>query len=419
MNNRIFSEFLRGVVLAGLVLVYANAAWSEQNAVSKETFEVLKQVDALLRQGQAERAQQQLAVLQSKIGQSDSFDKAVIQQYFAYAYTGTGNQRAALLAATDAINSNKLDAEAVQGLKLLAGQAAFRLENYRKSAMHLEKWLQKAPGINADIYYMAGYAAFRAGMTQSAILHLEKAAALQKEPSKDVVQLLLSLYIDQKNYAKAEPLVKKMVMDTPQKREWWLYLSGLYVQQDRLDHALASMMLAYYIGEVRQSDVMQLISLNAQQGLPTKAARLLQTELDNKRIPRNYRNLKLLYSCWQLAREYGHAAQILSEAANLAPDGEDFLVLGRLSMQRDDWVSAKSSFQKGLRKGGLKRTHRARLLLGIAALNTEDEVLARQILEPLLEIEAVKREAGYWLRRLDRRKNADASQYHAGISTIR
>ncbi len=413
MNTSTSIKWLHGATFAVfLFFIGIDSAWSEQKVVSEETFQALKQADALLAQGKAQRALQGLSELQHIVNKDNLFDNAVVQQYLAYAYSGTGDLKSVLLAANEALNSGLLDDDAVLGLQLLAGQAAFQLQNYKQSAAHLAQWLQNKSDPDGQIYYMAGYAAYRANMNEKAILYLEKAAVLQNKSSNDIVQLLLSLYLDQKSYTKAEPLVKKMIAKTPKKREWWLYLSGLYVQQNRLNQALATMMLAYYLTEVRQSDIVQLISLNVQQGLPTKAAKLLETELASQRIPRNYKNLKLLYNCWQLARENNKAKRVLAEAANLASHGEDFLVLGRLSMRRNDWASAKTNFQESLRKGGLKQPHQARLWLGIAALKTKDEVLARQMLEPLLKMKNIKQQARYWLKRIDHSKNTNANSLH-------
>ena len=251
---------------------------------------------------------------------------------------------------------------------------------------------------------MAGYAAYRAKMP-SASTYLEKAIALKQSPPEEWIRLLLSIYIDRKQYTKAEPMVKRLIEITPNKRVWWRYLSGLYAQQGRHDTALATMMLAYYNGLTTRDDVMQLVRYNASQGYPVKAARLLETELERSKIPRTYENLKLLYSCWQLAREWQKSGQVLAEAAKLAPTGEDFAMLGRLEMQKGNWSKAKNSLQKSLRKGGLKRRHQARLWLGIAAFKANDETLARQSLQALLTDSSVKREAAYWLKRLDRSKN--------------
>lgn len=404
MNHSLSRLFLRYLGVLFLIVFSAPGRPAEK-AVSEDTYKILKEADDFLRQGQASQALRQLRALQPQT-RDKPFDQAVVQQYLAYAHAGANDFRAARQAAKAALDSKQLDADAEHGLHYLAGQAAFQLEAYRDSVSRLEQWLQNEPKADADIHYMAGYAAYQAKLTQSAIRHLEKAVALQKTPPSEWTQLLLSLYIDRKEYAKAEPIVKRLIASSPDKREWWRYLSSLYAQQDRYDRALSTMMLAYYLGEVRQEDVLQLVKLHAQQGYPIKAARMLEAELESKRIPRNYKNLKLLFSCWQLAREHKQASRILTEAAALAPNGEDFMLSGRLAMQRGDWTAAKKEFQKSLRKGGLKREEFARLWLGVAAFKSEDESLARQSLEPLLGIANVKQEAAFWLERIEKAKSS-------------
>lgn len=396
-------SMLRFCIIVGLTALSVFTVQADEKAVSEETYKVLQEADALLRKGQSEQALRQLRSLQSKTADKP-FDRAVVQQYLAYAYLGANDFPSARKAAKTALDSKLLDDSAEHGLHYLAGQAAFRIESYRESVSHLEKWLQKEPKADAEILYMTGYAAYRANMAQSATRHLEKAVALKKSAPAEWVQLLLSLYIERKDYSKAEPIVKRLVALSPNKREWWRFLIGLYAQQNQHDRALSTMMLAYYIGEVRQEDILQLVKFNAQQGYPAKAARLLETELENKRIPRNYENLKLLFSCWQLAREHKIAGKVLAEAATISPNGEDYMLAGRLAMQRGDWAAAKTEFQKSLRKGGLKRKEYARLWLGVAALKTQDESLARQSFESLLNVSNVKQEAAFWLKRMERRK---------------
>lgn len=401
MNKQTYFRLLRTAFLVGLTLFGALAVHAQEKAVNEETFKVLREADAALRKGQSDQALRQLRTLQGRVADKP-YDHAVVQQYLAYAYSGVNDFRGARRAANAALNSKLLDADAEHGLRNIAGQAAFHLEAYRESVTHLERWLQRESKADADVYYMVAYAAYRANMAQSAIRHLERAVALKRSPPAEWIQLLLSLYDERKDYSKAEPLVKRLIADSPNNRQWWQYLSGLYARQNRHDRAISTMMLAYYNGVVRQEDVLNLVKFHAQQGYPSKAARLLETEIENKRIPRNYENLKLLFGCWQLAREHTRARQVLTEAAAISPNGEDYLLSGRIAMQRGDWAIAKQEFQRGLRKGGLRRTAHARLWLGIAALKSQDETLARQSLEAVLNVADVKQEAAYWLNRMER-----------------
>lgn len=393
----------------GLLLFNLYPAWSEEeHAVSRETFKVLEQSNAWLQQGKAKQAAQKLQTLQTTV-KDNAYESAVVQQYLAYAYSESGNLWAARKAAKDALASKLLSAEAVHGLHYLAGQVALRLEIYRESAFHLQQWLRQEKKADPEIYYMAGYAAYQAKLPTAAKL-VEQALALKKSPPEEWRRLLLSLYVERKQYGKAEILVKKLLSASPQKREWWRYLSGLYAEQGRHDQALATMMLAYYHGNVRSKDILQLVRFNAHQGYPVKAALLLEEELRRQRLPRSYENLKLLFNCWQLAREWDKSREVLAEAAKLSADGEDFALLGRLQMQRGHWAKAKSSLQQSLRKGGLKHKRYTRLYLGIAAYKARDTALARQSLQALVTDSSLGGQADYWLKRLDRAKNTGKKQ---------
>lgn len=414
MSKQPYFRLLRFCVFIGLTALGSLAGHAQEKAVNEETYKVLKEADALLRKGQSEQALRQLRALQNKTADKP-YDNAVLQQYLAYAYAGVNDFRAAGQAANAALNSKLLDAGAEHGLRNIAGQAAFHLEAYRESVTHLEQWLQREPKADAEVHYMVAYAAYRANIYRSAIDHLEKAVTLKNSPPAEWIQLLLSLYVERKDYSKAEPLVKRLIADSPDKREWWLYLSGLYAQQNRHDMALSTMMLAYYIGEVRQEDIVHLVKFHAQQGYPAKAARLLETEIENNRIPRNYANLKLLFNCWHLAREHNQARRILTEAAAMSPNGEDHMLSGRLAMQRGDWAIAKQEFQSSLRKGGLRREAHARLWLGVAAFKSQDGTLARRSLESVLNVADVKKEAAYWLERMDRQKTRHKHLEQAGV----
>lgn len=380
-------------------------AWAaEDNAVSAKTFKVLEQSNVWIKQGKAKQAVQKLQTLQQTI-KDNPFESAVVQQYLAYAYGEADNFWAARQAAKTALASKLLSADSEHSLHYLAGQIALHLENYRESAFHLQQWLKQEDKVDPEIYYMAGYAAYRANLPEAERL-IEHALSLKKKPPEEWRRLLLALYIDRKQYSKAEKLVKKLLTATPKKQEWWRFLTGLYVRQGKHDQALATMMLAYYDGNARSDDVLQLVRFNAQQGYPAKAARLLEEALNHQRIPHSYQNLKLLFGCWQLAREWAKSREVLVEAAKLADSGEDFALLGRLEMMQGRWSQAKSSLQKGLKKGGLKRKQQARLWLGIAAFKTQDEVLARQSLQAVMAESTLKQEAAYWLKRLDRSKKS-------------
>ena len=83
-------------------------------------------------------------------------------------------------------------------------------------------------------------------------------------------------------------------------------------------------------------------------------------------IKDTFKNLKVLADSWRMAQEIDKAIPVLEEAAKLAKDGETFILLGNLYLFEDRLDDAIVAIQNGIKKGGLKKTSQAHLVLGQA-----------------------------------------------------
>ena len=159
-------------------------------------------------------------------------------------------------------------------------------------------------------------------------------------------------------------------------------------------------MLAKHTAEPRPDRIRQMVGLSVNLGMPDYAARIVNDWLERGRLQKSYDNLKLLYECWSLAREHDKAGKTLALAARMAPNGEDYLLLGRLRFEQRDWGNARIALGKALGKGRLKHPNQARLLLGICACHSGEKTVAKNYLEKLLTDPKYKKVAAYWLSRL-------------------
>jgi tetratricopeptide (TPR) repeat protein len=73
-----------------------------------------------------------------------------------------------------------------------------------------------------------------------------------------------------------------------------------------------------------------------------------------------------LANCWIAAGEFEKAIQPLQRAAEMSPNGDMFIRLGEVQVQREDWDAAIAAIQRGVDKGQLKDPGNAQLMLGIA-----------------------------------------------------
>ncbi len=83
-------------------------------------------------------------------------------------------------------------------------------------------------------------------------------------------------------------------------------------------------------------------------------------------IKDTFKNLKVLADSWRMAQEIDKAIPVLEQAAKLAKDGETFILLGNLYLFEDRLDDAIVAIQNGIKKGGLKKTSQAHLVLGQA-----------------------------------------------------
>jgi tetratricopeptide (TPR) repeat protein len=88
-----------------------------------------------------------------------------------------------------------------------------------------------------------------------------------------------------------------------------------------------------------------------------------------------------LANCWIAAGEFDKSIPALQRAAEMAPNGDTFVRLGEVQVQREDWPAAIAAIQRGVDKGQLKDPGNAQLMLGIAHYSQKNFAAARPFFE--------------------------------------
>src|SRR5262249_47176742 len=108
-----------------------------------------------------------------------------------------------------------------------------------------------------------------------------------------------------------------------------------------------------------------------------------------------------LADSWIAAREYKQAMAPLQKAAEMAPNGDLFVRLGQVYVQRQDWGPAANAFQKALEKGGLKDIGATQLLMGIALYSQKQPKEAKTWFQKAAQHDKVKKQADSWIAHID------------------
>lgn len=371
------------------------------DSLSRETYLKLQEASKLTEAGNAREAIRRLKRLEGEL-QAKEYELAMVRQHLVYAHVAAEEPAIALALAAKALKSGQLPPEAVHPLTWLAAQIAYQLEDYHACVHYAEQWISAERTPSAKAHFLAGFGYYRLKQPGEAEPHLERAIALVKKIPDDWRRVLLAVYLDGKHYHKAETLLYALMEREPDNKSWWNYLVAVFLEQDREDKALAALVLAHYQNRLDTDDLMRIVRLYSYNGIPEKAARLLQNWIKEGRLEATPKTYRLQFELWHLACEHAPALQALAQAASLTNNGEDYLILGHLHLERNEWQQASNALQQALRLGVKEKT-RAHYLLGVAAFNCDDATMARLAFEEAKKNPKLVKVVAYWSDKLQNR----------------
>jgi tetratricopeptide (TPR) repeat protein len=192
------------------------------------------------------------------------------------------------------------------------------------------------------------------------------------------------------------------VSQSPDKKSYWLQLSAVNSELQKFDDAVSAMQLAYMAGILTEdAEIRRLSELLLYVGIPYRAAQFLSKAIDDGKVKGDQKAYETLANCWIAAREYDRATQPLGKAAELHPNGDLYVLLAEVLMQREKWPAAQDALQHGIDKGGLKDTGNAKLLMGIAIYSQKKPQEALKWFQQAREYPEQRKQADGWVQHIN------------------
>ena len=269
---------------------------------------------------------------------------------------------------------------------------------------NLETWFEIATDPNAVAYYLLALAHYQNRDLEAAITPAQQAVDHTDEPQEGWIQLLLALRLTRKEYTASIPLLETLVQRYP-KKSYWLSLSTVHGAIGNYPEALVPLQLAYSQGYLTEDgELRRLAQLLLFLGQPYRAARIVEDGLEHQRIDADSAVYELLGNSWIAAREFEKTVEPLTKAAELAEDGDLFVRLAQVQIQRERWASAALALRRAIELGGLKKPGDAKLLMGIAVYNTDRPQQAQAWFTRARAHEETRTEADQWLFHIERER---------------
>jgi tetratricopeptide (TPR) repeat protein len=376
------------VIAALAVMAFASPVLAQQDddeeggrrsapTISEKTGEKLNEAIELLNADNYAGARQVLSEINME--RLSPYEGSRVHQIWSGIEYSEGNYDAARQHLQQAIDAGGFNEREVSQAKYQIAQIFMAEEKWREGAAALEEWFRTAPEPNAAAYYLLAAAYYQMEDLNKALAPAQKAVEIAAKPQASWIELLLALYLTREEYDKAVPLLERLIAMEPDKKTHWLRLSSLYQQQEKYGPALAAMQVAYNAGFLEQeSEYIRLSDMLRFNEIPYRAARVLEQAMEDGHVKKTSENYEKLANCWIQARDFNEAIPPLERAAEMSDEGNLYLRLGQVYVQREQWSEAEGALRNALDKGSLDDENQTNLLMGISLFNQDKLRDARQ-----------------------------------------
>ncbi|GIX21656.1 MAG: hypothetical protein KatS3mg121_0439 [Gammaproteobacteria bacterium] len=389
LNCRSSRRTLAALMLAlaacsGLVLQAAyQPAWAQQGekktrktpAAREQVFKKLTEAQEAAEAGDTAKALKVLEALRQDQSLNE-YERALTWSFLAYIYASQERYADALRAFNEVLKQPNLPEAMEQQSLFSIAQMHLALDQPREAIKAIERWFKVAPEPTTQAYVVWAQACYLAEDYRCTARQAENAIALARKqgslPQESWLLMLRAAYYELGNIPKVIEVLEQLVKLYP-KGDYFYQLSAMYGEQDDEKRQLAVLEAAYDGGYFsRSSEYVTLASLLLNNGVPYKAAKVLEEGMKNKIVERSVSHLRLLAQAYLFAQEPEASARVLAEAAKKSDDGELYVRLGQAYMSMDRWDDCADAIQEGLKKGGIKREGSALVTLGICRFNKDD-----------------------------------------------
>jgi len=398
--------FISLLLLLSLFLSPAAAdSGDPPHLADRSTHESLSAIEALVRHGRYQEAEEALAALVPRV-QDKPYDAALMEQTWGYLSINLKDYNGAIRHFHKALKSGLLPPTVNNQLRFMLIQLYARQERYKEAGALLGQWLEDNPKPSTDTLVLVARIVVELSEHKRAINYLQRAIGLASPPKEEWYQMLLGVYLKTERWNRASNLLKQMIRSFPRTTGYWKQLASVQLQAGQEREALVTLRLAHSRGILRAGEIIQLVRLGLYLGAPLEAAQTLQRALQNGRVANTANHWRLLADNWQMAREIPRSVAALEQAQKKSDNGRDSIRAGELLYEAGDMKGAIGKLNNGIDKGGLSDPGKSYLLLGMSYFEDDNPPEARAAFisaRDTTEQENLRQQAVQWLEYMNYR----------------
>ena len=180
----------------------------------------------------------------------------------------------------------------------------------------------------------------------------KSAVELDPKPRESWVQMLVAIYSQLQDYPNVAATLQRLISISPHKKQYWTQLAAVQNLLEREANALATLQLAHTAGLLTEDrEFRQLARLLFLRDMPYQCAKIVEKGIGGGQMKADAESYRLMSNCLLASREHDLALEPLAKAGELAPDGEMYMLLGQMHLQRDRFEPALDALRQGAGEG--------------------------------------------------------------------
>ena len=374
------SSLLRCALALGFALLAANGVAAEETkdkakgkstGISKPVAEKLLAAYELLQNDQYDESLALVDALAERRRLKPP-EIAQIHRFRGYIFVNKGMSEQAAAEFEKSLAQKALDPEAEQVMIYSLAQIYTQLGQYGEALALMNTWFQAAQNPKPDAYYLKAMILVQQEKFADAVEPAKAALELSPEPRESWVALLVVIYSQLKDYPNVAATLEQLIAISPGKPQYWVQLAAVQKHLEREARALATMQLAHEAKLLHEDkEVRQLARLLFLRQQPYECAQVIEMGIASDVVKPDAESYRLMSNCYIAARDNDKALEPLAKAGELATDGDMYMLLGQMYLQRERFAPAIEALEKALAKSKPDQRGSVQLLIGVAQLGSD------------------------------------------------
>ena len=266
-----------------------------------------------------------------------------------------------------------------EALEQSALRALFQLYysegDYRRAISYIDRWMVLQAQPDAGITFIKSTAYYQMEDYREALkwaIQVEEIArAQEKEIKENWWYLQVVLYNELNDVDNVIRVLETLIVHYP-KKQYWMYVAGMYSEKEWDDKSLSAYYAAYIQGFLaKESEVVMLAQRLLGAENPYESSQVLEKGFKSGLIEENEKNLKLLATAYTMAQETNQAIDAWRDATKYAEDGELHYRLAQALAQEDRHKEAIDAYSDAQEKGEIKEPAEVAFWKGISQMQLE------------------------------------------------